>query len=341
MRETVDEAKIFLESTGHIGLPSETRSQRKQLENTVDVLFSPDEKDITRLSEDDFNKYRQQLGMMFRLFNEKKDGKLVETEMESIFRAMGKDKTKPKVTQIFKAVDTEKVGFIKCDQFIEYIINKRKLKAEKFVLETSKPDEKLEKEEKGKTEVETKKKKEKKAATKLARTSTMDETSDEGANFLSQTGYSAKPNETRTQQKIRETVDIMLAPDKRDITQLSKEELDKYKQELYMMFRLFNEKKDGHLIEKEMEQIFRAMGKNKAKSKVTQIFKTIDTKSTGYITKDQFVEYILNKRKLKAEKAKEIHSTKKTPAKKTEKKEQATEKKEDKTPAKKNSRQKD
>jgi len=162
--------------------------------------------------------------------------------------------------------------------------------------------------------------KEKKAATKLARTSTMDETSDEGANFLSQTGYSAKPNETRTQQKIRETVDIMLAPDKRDITQLSKEELDKYKQELYMMFRLFNEKKDGHLIEKEMEQIFRAMGKNKAKSKVTQIFKTIDTKSAGFITKDQFVEYILNKRKLKAEKAKETHPAKKTPAKKSEKK---------------------
>jgi len=176
--------------------------------------------------------------------------------------------------------------------------------------------------------------KEKKAATKLARTSTMDETSDEGANFLSQTGYSAKPNETRTQQKIRETVDIMLAPDKRDITQLSKEELDKYKQELYMMFRLFNEKKDGHLIEKEMEQIFRAMGKNKAKSKVTQIFKTIDTKSAGFITKDQFVEYILNKRKLKAEKAKETHPAKKTPAKKSEKKEQASEKKEEKTPAK-------
>jgi len=162
--------------------------------------------------------------------------------------------------------------------------------------------------------------KEKKSPTKLARTTTMGETTDEGAEFLSQTGYSAKPNETRTQQKIRETVDIMFAPDKRDITQLSKEELEKYKQELCMMFRLFNEKKDGHLIEKEMEEIFRAMGKNKAKSKVTQIFKTIDTKSAGYITKDQFVEYILNKRKLKAEKAKEIHSTKKTPAKKTEKK---------------------
>jgi len=127
----------------------------------------------------------------------------------------------------------------------------------------------------------------------------------------------------------------MFAPDKRDITQLSKEELEKYKQELYMMFRLFNEKKDGHLIEKEMEEIFRAMGKNKAKSKVTQIFKTIDTKSAGYITKDQFVDYIINKRKLKAAKAKEIPSAKKTPAKKTEKKEPVTEKKEEKTPAKK------
>jgi len=177
--------------------------------------------------------------------------------------------------------------------------------------------------------------KEKKGVTKLARTTTMGETMDEGTEFLSQTGYSAKPSETRTQQKIRETVDIMLAPDKRDITQLSKEELEKYKQELCMMFRLFNEKKDGHLIEKEMEEIFRAMGKNKAKSKVTQIFKTIDTKSTGFITKDQFVDYIINKRKLKAEKGKETQLTKKTPAKGTGKKEQVTEKKEDKTPTKK------
>jgi len=42
--------------------------------------------------------------------------------------------------------------------------------------------------------------------------------------------------------------------------------------------------------------------KKKSLAKVTQIFKTIDTKGLKYITCDQFVEYIINKRKLKVEK---------------------------------------
>jgi len=53
----------------------------------------------------------------------------VEAEIESIFKAMGKNKTKSKVTKIFKEIDNSNAGFITSDQFITYIVEKRKLKA--------------------------------------------------------------------------------------------------------------------------------------------------------------------------------------------------------------------
>eukprot|EP01114_Cavostelium_apophysatum_P006910 TRINITY_DN1848_c0_g1_i5.p1 TRINITY_DN1848_c0_g1~~TRINITY_DN1848_c0_g1_i5.p1 ORF type:complete len:524 (+),score=178.29 TRINITY_DN1848_c0_g1_i5:110-1573(+) len=140
----------------------------------------------------------------------------------------------------------------------------------------------------------------------------MASTSEEGSALLKEEGFKGgkKDRETRAQKRTRETVDTILKPDAKKETEMTGEELEKYKESLQMVFRLFDANKDGKVNEAELSAAFISLGMRPTKEKIHAIFASADKDKSGNLSRDEFVEYMVNKQKLKAKKE-EVASPKK------------------------------
>jgi Ca2+-binding EF-hand superfamily protein len=80
------------------------------------------------MSEDELEKYKFQLSMVFRLFDSNKDGSINRDELSSALRSIGKKVTNAKMNKIFERADKDKTGSITVQNFVDYMIEKQKLK---------------------------------------------------------------------------------------------------------------------------------------------------------------------------------------------------------------------
>eukprot|EP01114_Cavostelium_apophysatum_P006908 TRINITY_DN1848_c0_g1_i2.p1 TRINITY_DN1848_c0_g1~~TRINITY_DN1848_c0_g1_i2.p1 ORF type:complete len:446 (+),score=137.02 TRINITY_DN1848_c0_g1_i2:616-1953(+) len=96
---------------------------------TVDAILKPDAKPETEMTDEELEKYKESLQMVFRLFDANKDGKVNEAELSAAFISLGMRPTKEKIHAIFASADKDKSGNLSRDEFVEYMVNQQKLKA--------------------------------------------------------------------------------------------------------------------------------------------------------------------------------------------------------------------
>jgi len=153
----------------------------------------------------------------------------------------------------------------------------------------------------------------------LTRSRTIATTSTEGAAFLKDQGHKAhnkKERETRTKKRTREAVDDLISKDAKTTSQMTEEEVAQYKENLKMSFRLFDTNHDGKIDAEELSAVFRSLGKRPTPTKINKIISEADKDKSGFVDVNEFVEYMINKKKIKATKEAEKETEEKRPAKK-------------------------
>jgi len=157
-----------------------------------------------------------------------------------------------------------------------------------------------------------KKKEDEKKSPSMKRTGTMATTAEEGKELLKEEGFKeSNKNERetrsgkRTRDNVEDVVETMFNADAKKTTEMTQEELEKYKESLIMVFRIFDQSKKGYLGRTELEAALRSLGKKSTKSKIDSIFNSMDKQKNGKITSDEFVEFMINKKKFKSTKEKE------------------------------------
>jgi len=122
--------------------------------------------------------------------------------------------------------------------------------------------------------------------------------------------------ETRTRKKAREAMDVMSGTlqRKKSTLNLFHEDLSgPTRQELVMMFRVFDRDNDGHISSEELKDVMRSMGKRPLSRKIQKIFEECDTDQNGTIELEEFVTYMQKKAQEKRE-AKQTKKAKKQAA---------------------------
>ena len=131
MARAAKEAKEYLNESGDVallktkGTAPETRA-RSHARQTVATLLddSGPSKEVTE-------GVKEQVGLVFRLFDTDRNGKIDETELADLLRSLGKRPLKKKIRDVMAAVDTNKDGMISEEELVEYLVNKRKAKLAK------------------------------------------------------------------------------------------------------------------------------------------------------------------------------------------------------------------
>jgi len=144
------------------------------------------------------------------------------------------------------------------------------------------------------------------AASKMKRGESMVKTASEGANFLKDVGHQAHNKdevETRSRAQTREAADIMMGQQEtKKVTEMTPDEINKEKDKIRMVFRLFDTNKDGKIDEEELTAVINGLGKRPTVAKIRKVFQEADKNKDGSIQSEEFVEYMINKRKLKEKK---------------------------------------
>lgn len=96
------------------------------------------------MSDDDLKKYKENLRMVFRLFDSKRKGLIGKEELHSVIRrfifsffvksfSLGKKPTADKIKKIISAASKKTKDAVTIDEFVEYMVNKKKLKSVRIV----------------------------------------------------------------------------------------------------------------------------------------------------------------------------------------------------------------
>eukprot|EP01114_Cavostelium_apophysatum_P010083 TRINITY_DN2351_c0_g1_i1.p1 TRINITY_DN2351_c0_g1~~TRINITY_DN2351_c0_g1_i1.p1 ORF type:complete len:553 (-),score=129.69 TRINITY_DN2351_c0_g1_i1:134-1669(-) len=138
MATTGEEGKALLEGQGFtldadapiypIGAERETRSTKRSREVVGDILKSGSKKG-KEMTEEELEKYKASLEMVFRIFKHGSNDDLSEADLSAAIKSMGKRATKEKIRAIFAAANKDNTGSITKDEFVNYMVNKQKLKA--------------------------------------------------------------------------------------------------------------------------------------------------------------------------------------------------------------------
>lgn len=79
-------------------------------------------------------------------------------------------------------------------------------------------------------------------------------------------------------------------------------EVDRQRQELRMVFRVFDKNAHGRLAKADVAAAMRALGKRALPAKIDAFMKTADKDGDGFVDADEFVDYMIRKRYAKAAK---------------------------------------
>jgi len=141
----------------------------------------------------------------------------------------------------------------------------------------------------------------------LARTRTMQETSQIAKDYLKRVGHQVhtvlsknQRSQTRAQYQVRSAVEEMLSDGKK-AQPASEDEVEQYKKKLTMVFRLIDINKTGSIDHDQLLSVMRNLGKKPRQEKIQKIFEETDKEKTGKITQASFIEYMLAKRNIKEE----------------------------------------
>eukprot|EP01101_Sappina_pedata_P009975 TRINITY_DN6172_c0_g1_i1.p1 TRINITY_DN6172_c0_g1~~TRINITY_DN6172_c0_g1_i1.p1 ORF type:complete len:544 (-),score=246.40 TRINITY_DN6172_c0_g1_i1:85-1578(-) len=130
---------------------------------------------------------------------------------------------------------------------------------------------------------------------------------------------------TRGQAKISDTLNHMIdAPEKSTRKRkadapphtLTKEEQDRLINEFKMVFRLFDQNRDGSIEKDELVKVIHSMGKRATQKRLNKIFAEADKDKNGTIDREEFVAYMLKKHKAKLTETATSAKKGKAPAKK-------------------------
>eukprot|EP01112_Ceratiomyxa_fruticulosa_P018350 TRINITY_DN5848_c0_g1_i1.p1 TRINITY_DN5848_c0_g1~~TRINITY_DN5848_c0_g1_i1.p1 ORF type:complete len:507 (-),score=124.58 TRINITY_DN5848_c0_g1_i1:161-1681(-) len=143
MVNTINEAKQILGEEGSKSLESnldshDTRSTTAA-KSAIDTLLEGEKKGKTKpvLTEEQEEKEKARLRMVFRLFDKDRSGKLERDELQAVIKSLGKKATKAKVDKILTSIGSGDKGEVTLDAFVNYMLNKLYTKEEKPTTETT------------------------------------------------------------------------------------------------------------------------------------------------------------------------------------------------------------